>query len=284
MRVGIVRTDVGHMYLNDVENRSQRCFSSQPAGQSRYFHKPTAAELNVALATTAFVTVRAADFAAAVNTSAIPTDNKLNIRASSTAPFVQIAVTSGAAVAKATIVNDLNLQFINNSLPLHARLSGAGPNLQVTIDSTIGGPNAFIEIDAAIPAAATLQTIIGLAVPSTTAGLTGTTLVTVGPGGVYPTALTIDVSSAHLLTLSTFALMTTAQQNAVVAAIADLVAPSLIETGPVLLSFAYGNLSKMRSATFHPGGIKPGTATFIGLPAGIAAAIVAADGVTPFTL
>lgn len=284
MRVGIVRTDVGHMYLNDVENRSQRNFSSQPAGQSRYFHKPLAAEMDVALATTAFVTILSTDFAAAVNTSVLPTDNKLNIRASSTAPFVQIAVTSGAAVAKATIVNDLNLAFINNALPLHARLSGAGPNLQVTIDSTIGGSNAFIEIDAAVPAAATLQVILGFAVPGTTVGISGATLLTVGPGGVYPTALTIDVSSAHLLTLSTFALMTAAQQAAVIAAIADTVAPSLIETGPVLLSFVYGNLSKMRVATFHPGGLKPGTANFVGLPAGICAAIVANDGVTPFVV
>jgi hypothetical protein len=273
------------MYLNDVENRSQRCFSSQPAGQSRYFHKPTVAELNAVLATAAFVTVQGTDFAAAVATNGA-NGTKLNIRASAAAPFTQVTVTSNAALPKATLVADLNISFINAGLPLRARLAGVGGagNLQVTIDTTVGGPDAHIEISAGVPSAATLQTVVGLAVPGITNGITGTILTTVGVGGVYPTATTIDVSTAHLLSLSTFALMTAAQKAAVVAAIADYVAPSLVETGPALLSFVYGNLSKMRVATFHPGGLKPGTTTFVGLPAGICAAITAADGVTAFTV
>jgi hypothetical protein len=37
MRVGLIRQDIARLYLDDVENTSQRAFSSSPPGQSRYF-------------------------------------------------------------------------------------------------------------------------------------------------------------------------------------------------------------------------------------------------------
>jgi hypothetical protein len=41
MRVGLIRQDLSRIYLDDVENTSQRNFSSQPPGQSRYFEYPS---------------------------------------------------------------------------------------------------------------------------------------------------------------------------------------------------------------------------------------------------
>lgn len=162
MRVGVVRSDISKVYLADVENRSQRCFSSEPYGQSRYFHKPLNAEL--------------------------------------------IAIESKYGISQVT-------------LPV-----------------------------------ATLK------------------------AAIYPTPTTIDVSSATIQALAGIVALAAPQKAAITAEIQDLVAPKLVETGPVLLSFVYGNLSKLRSGSFQPGGSR------VGLPAGIGVAVVANDGVTPFTV
>ena len=159
MRVAIVRSDLGHLYLDDVENSSQRNFSSQPAGQSKYFHKPTDAELTALL------------------------------------------VAAGVA--------------------------------------------------------------------STNLGALKT--------AAYPTATPVDVSSATLGAVAGLTALSSGPQAARVAKLQDAMAPSLVETGAVLLAFAYGKLSKLKSAAFQPGAGRA-------VPAGIAAAIVANDGTTPFTL
>jgi hypothetical protein len=61
------------------------------------------------------------------------------------------------------------------------------------------------------------------------------------------------------------------------AAIADLVAPLLYETGHVLQSFKNGILGELVKSTFQPGG------TRAGLPAGVGAHVVENDGSTTFT-
>jgi hypothetical protein len=114
---------------------------------------------------------------------------------------------------------------------------------------------------------------LGLTDGATLTGLTVAALQV----AVYPTTTTIDVSSATITALSTFANLTTTQQADLVAAIAEVIAPYFVETGYVLLSFVSGNLSEMRDAAFQPGG------TYVGLPAGPAVAVVEDDGVTPFT-
>jgi DNA-binding phage protein len=267
--MAIVRSDIGHLYLNDVENRSQRNFSSQPPGQSRYFHKPTDAEFAALLGRVAFLTIQGSDTAATVDTT-IANGTKLNIKTSAAAPYTQVVVTSSATLAKTQIVTELNLAFLNAGLGLVARIAGTN---KITIDTTAKGTTAYVSISASSPSTAALHTVLGLAATTTT-GMSVATLKT----AAYPTAITVDVSTATLGALSTFALQTVAAKAATVAAIADFIAPSLIETGPALLSFALGNMSKLTSALFQPGGAR------IGLPIGVAAAIVANDGVTPFTL
>ena len=269
MRVALVRSDLGHLYLDDIENASQRCFSSEPVGQSRYFHKPTDAELSAVLAAKANLTVLGSDTAATVATNG-SNQTKLNIKTSASAAFTQVVVTSGATQTKASIASDLNAAFAAAGLGLVARVTAA---TKIAIDSVTGGPNAYINIDASSPSTAALQTQLGLSTGATV-GLTLAALKT----AVYPTAVTVNVAPATIEALSTFVNMTTAQKAALDAAIADLVAPSLVETGPVLLSFVYGKLSKLKSALCQPGGARAG------LPAGIAVAIVANDGSTVFSV
>lgn len=269
MRVAIVRSDISSVYLDDVENKSQRNFSSEPAGQSRYFKKPTDAQFLASLVEKAFVTIRGSDTAATVDTS-VANGTKLNIRDTSGGAYTQVTVSSSATAAKATIVSELNTAFANAGLRLTARISGTN---QVTIDSTVGGPTSHIQISAASPSTGALHTVLGLAT-TTVDGLSVAALKT----AVYPTGVTVDVSTATIAALSSFSLMTAGAQAALVTEIADLVAPKLVETGPVLLSFVYGKLSKLKAASFQPGGSRSG------LPAGIAAAIVADDGSTVYAI
>ncbi len=275
MRVGIVRLDVGHVYLHDVENSSQRNFSSEPAGQSRYFHMPTSAELLSVLNAGAVVTIRGSNTASTVDTT-VSNGTKLNIRTSTTGPYTQIVVTSSATAAKTQLVTDLNAGFATAGLGLVARISGTN---QITIDTTATGPTAHVQISASSPSTGAFHTVVGLSAASTT-GVSVATL----KSAVYPSATTIDVSGATIAAVGSWTLMASGPKAALVKAVADLVAPSLVETGPVLLSFAYGELSKLVSASFAPGASDDSLGVSRSLPAGIAAAVVADDGSTPFVL
>lgn len=271
MRAGFVnRTDLPKgLYIDDIEDSSRRNFSSQPKGQSRVLRRPVDADMNAILAATALVTVRGANVAATVDTTGANA-TKLNIKTSAAAAYTQVTVTSNAALAKTTIVAELNAGFRNAGLGLVARISGTN---QITIDTTVGGPGGYISISAASPSVGALHTTVGLTA-ATTSGLSLAALRT----AVYPTATTIDVSSATLLALSTFSLLASADQTALVEAVADLVAPAFSETSLVLLSFVNGVFGKAAAASFQPGGSR------IGLTAGPALAILADDGSTPFTV
>ncbi len=267
MRIGIVRTDIARIYLSDVENASQRDFSSQPKGQSRYFVHPTDAQLTAVLSQYALATLLG------TNTSTFNTTGsngtKLNIRVRTTDAYKQVTVRSGAAVTAAQIVSDLNLAFKNGGIQATARVSGTS----VAIDTTVGGPNVTLDLDPSSPSTATLQTVLGLST-SLVAGVTLAAL----KAAIYPTATTVNVSSATIVALASFTNLSTAGQAALVGAVQDLVAPRLVETGPVLRSLAYGILSKMASSSFRPGGVRGG------LPAGVACEVLADDGSTPYVL
>lgn len=264
MRVAIVRSDIQKIYLNDVESRVQRCFSREPPGQSRYFHKPTDAEFLAFLNAYSYVSVLGTDNLVAVDTTL--GNNVLHIRTSSAAAYTNITVTSNAALAKTQLVAELNAGFVAAGLALHASL--APTTNKVQIDSLTKGLASYIDTDGLL-----LGTIIGIGA-IVVSGLTVASL----KAAIYPTPVTVDVSSATVLGLSTFGIMSAADQTSLYDTLVELVAPRLVETGMALLSFVYGNMSKMRSATFWPGGVRSG------IPAGIAAAILEDDGVTVFTV
>ncbi len=276
MRVGFVRSDIGKIYLADVENRSQRNFSSQPAGQSRNFGKPTDAQILALLNTYAVLSAKGNNTSATSNTTG--GNNVLKIRTSTSAAFTSITVTSNASLPKAQLASELNTAFANAGLALKATVLSGGDANKVQIDTVApnAGPNAHLEIDTTSNGS-TLNAAIHSSWAVSPPNLSGASVSTV-KAAVYPTASTVDVSSGTITGLSTFASLQSAAQTALVTAVQDLVAPSLVETGPVLLSFAYGQLSKLRSSSFRPGGAR------VGLPAGVAVAIVENDGSTPFTL
>jgi len=266
MRVGAIRTDIQKVYLADIENRAQRCFSSEPPGQSRYLEKPSDDDFKSVLDTYAFLSLYGSNNAATVNTTG--GNNVFKVRVSATAAYTTINVTSNAALAKATIRNELNAGFESASLPLVARL--VGNRIIVDSNGSNSGPAAYIGVD--VGGNSTLNPIVGF-----TAGALSGLSVTALKAAVYAGG-TVDVSSATILALSTFTRLLAAAQDALVGGIADLAAPSLIETGPVLLSFVYGNLSKYNSADFQPGGDRAG------LTAGAAVVCLEDDGSTLFSV
>lgn len=272
MRAGIVRSDLGPgIYSSDVENTSQRNFSSEPPGQSRVIRRPTTNDLTTLMNIYAFVSVRGTDMAVSVNTSVNFT---LRIRSAGAAtPYQVITVTSGAVTLKTRIRDDLNIGFRNLGLSFEASIAGTN---QIQIDSKApnSGPTAFLGIDS-VANGSTLNTAVGFPVGITT--IPGLAIASL-QGAVYPTPTTINVSTANIAGLATFALLSTTKQAALVSAIAESIAPRFVETGPAMLSFAYGIFSKMNSVTFQPGG------TRVGLPAGVAAAFLEDDGVTSYSL
>lgn len=284
MRVGFVRTDLsanspnGRLYLSDVENTSQRNFSSEPKGQSRYFHKPTDAELAVPLNAWAILSIRGTDVVATVDTTV---NDTLRIRVGASDAYTVIVISHNVALAKTTIVTEINAALLAAGLSSKLVAAVRGTN-QIQINSKApanSGPSARIQIDS-VANGSTLNTAVGFAAGGTTVtGLSVAALKVV----TYPTPTTVNVSSAAISALSTFSLLNAAElalllNGTNVNGVQDVIAPRLVETGPALLSFAFGIISKLRSATFQPGGVR------IGLPAGVAAAILFDDGVSIFTL
>ncbi len=271
MRVAAVRSDISKIYLSDVESRTQRNFSSEPPGQSLYLQKPSSETLLSVLNAKAILSVIGTDTNANVNTSS---NSAFRIK-TSPGSFTVLSVTAGVSVSKETIVADLNTGFLNNGLNVVASITGTN---QIRLDTVApnSGPTAVLRIDTAANGS-TLNALIAAAWAASPPNLSGLSVSALSTA-LYPTATTVDVSDATLDALSTFTSMSTASKADFYAALRDVVAPYLVETGLVLLSFAYGSLSKMRSSSFQPGGAR------VGLPAGVGVAVVEDDGVTPFTI
>ncbi len=267
MRLATVRTDIQKIYLSDIENASQRNFSSQPKGQSRYIVRPTDAQLLAILEAGAKATLVGSNTSTFNTTGSNAT--KLNIRTIGSGAYTQVTVRSGAAVTAAQIVSDLNIAFQDAGILATARITGTS----VAIDTVAGGPAVDLDLDASSPSTAALQTVLGL---STTAvpGISVATL----KAAIYPTAVTANVASATILALGSLTNMSTADKASLVTAVQDAVAPRVVETGLVLRSYSYGVISQLRSATFRPGGAR------VGLPAGLAVYVLEDDGSTAFTI
>lgn len=267
---------MGHgLHLDDLLPRNQYPYDSQVAGQSRVVRKPSDDELAAAVAAyPAPVSLTGTDANAAVDTSV---NDTLRIRTNPDLAYTVIAVTAGAATAKTTIRDDLNTAFGTAGLGLLASVDGSN-HLVITSVSPNVGPGALIDVDS-VANGSTLNTAVGFAAGGVTvSGAATSALVSDIKTAVYPTSVTIDVSEATIVGANAdLGLLSAGDKTALATAVADLVAPQFVETGDVLLSFAAGKLSKMRVASFQPGG------TRAGLPAGIAVAAVENDGSTPFT-
>jgi hypothetical protein len=275
MRVGIVRTDLGEgVYIADLRSAVQYNPVLEPRGQSRTIRQPTNAELSAVLeAYPAPLVLLGSDTNASVDTSV---NDTLRIRVNAQSAYTVIAVTSGATTAKTDIRDDLNAAFLSNSLPFIATIEGTNQIQIATIDPNLG-PIAGLDIDL-FANGSTLNTPLGFTDGATLTGASTAADLTTLKAAVYPTSTTIDVSESTIIGgLAAGANLSAGDQADLAAAIADLVAPLLYETGHVLQSFKNGILGELVKSTFQPGG------TRAGLPAGVGAHVVENDGSTTFT-
>jgi len=276
MRVGIVRNDMGAgVYLADLSSRNQYPYASAAHGQARTLRKPVDSELlSVIKANPLPVAVTGLNTSTAVDTRLA---TGLSVRASKSAPFTTVPVSPTGALLKTDISAQLNSGFASAGLPLTA--SVVSPN-ELRIQSVAKGPGAYVEVNSQGSAgfSGSLAFVTGLvagpaAAPAASALLAAlkTAVYTGSQFNVGATAVTAAGVTVNTGANVNFGLLGSGS-SIFVEKIAELVAPKLLETGDVLLSFAKGDMADIRKTTYVLHGVT-----------GAAIYATQDDGSTPFT-
>jgi hypothetical protein len=142
MRVGLIRSDLSRIYLDDVENTSQRNFSSQPPGQSRYFEYPLNLQLTSVLNQFAFLSVLGSG--AVFPLTLTGANNTLTVKTTAAAG-VSVTVPTGAYATAAALAVAINAQLTNAGIL--AVSSSQGGQIQV---DTIAPGSPYVPSYAAV--------------------------------------------------------------------------------------------------------------------------------------
>lgn len=270
MRIGVIRSDIGKIYMADVESRSRRDFPLEPPGNTRYAHKPTDDELISIMRRRAVLTLNGADQNPTVDTSKGANVIRLSVNGGQ---WHEIAVTSDSAASKERIAGDLNAAFQSLGLDLRARVfqrTGLPVRKFLMIDTVF--PSSGLGIpELAVDQAkngSTLNPVIDIPDGTNLVALTLADL----KASLYPSPTSINVSRSNLSMLSTFGYMDPSDLDDMWNAVSDAVAPEVVSTGMALHSLASGSLARLASSSYHPRG----------LPAGAAVVVLQSDGITPF--
>ena len=148
MRVGLIRQDLSRIYLDDVENTSQRDFSSQPPGQSRYFEYPSNNQLTSVLNQYAFLSLlgSGASYPVSITTGS---NDTLFIQTSSAAAGTTSLVVPAGSYSAAAMVATLNPLFVNNGLQVVASVQGGQIQLDTIAPSNV--TPSFASVYAGVP-------------------------------------------------------------------------------------------------------------------------------------
>jgi len=276
MRIGIVRSDLGNgVNITDIDSRNQYPYASVVPGQSRTLRRPTDQEfLDLVKANPVPVAVTGLNTATGVDTRLA---TGLSIRVAAGSSYSTIPVGGTGAALKTTIAAQLNSGFASAGLPLQASVVGTN---QLRIGSTRAGEGAYFEIGSQGSAGFTgaLNYVLGIS-PRAYVGPSSKAMAAALKSAVY-TGQRFDVGSGAVSAAGVnvgtganinYGLLGTGlypfQQK-----VADLVAPKFVAGGDVLLSFAEGSMSKLRSSSYESNGVT-GAALYATLD----------DGVTPFS-
>lgn len=278
MRLGVIRGDMpGPVFLSALEPVSQYNPPTEPRGQEVYVSRPTVPEVEGVLASATLgagaiiqgtdisgtfpVTINAGNDDLKVRTAATPV-------AFTTVLIVQATYTTFAALLAAVddALRGTGIRAIQAAgTGSRIGLEGAhGVASYVETDSTAGGSVANTPLG--LPAGGSIRTM-----PSA-ADFIAATLPVGGP---------LDVSTATLngvgATTSANALSLVPTTRGTQEALADAIAPQLIETPVVIDSFLTGQISELLNANFNPD-----TRRMPAIVDGPAIVVVQDDGVTPF--
>jgi len=280
MRVGIIRGDLpGPVFLADLEPVSRYNPAIEPRGQERYVGRPTTAEIEAALsdsATGAGAVLNGSDISATFPlTITLGVDDDLLVRLSATPTAFTTATIAAAVYADlASLIVAVNAALATAGLAITCRENVAGNG--VALESDTYGVDSYIEND--LDANSTANPPLGLTSASTrdmpAAGDFITDCLPVG-GPLDVSTVTVNavgaVTNANALSLIPAA-------RGTVTAIADALAPQLIETSAAIDSFLVGNIADLLSASYNPDPRRQPA-----LVNGPAIEVVADDGSTTFT-
>jgi hypothetical protein len=251
MRIGVIRGDLpGPIFLADVETVSQYNPGLEPAGQTIYISRPTVAEVELALAN-ATSGVGAAAQGSNISgsfpiTIGAGTQTLMYKTSASAATFTTVLVPTAAYANMAALVAAVNTVLVGAT----ARAGVATGTF--AIESNTKGVDSYLSIDT-VAHGSTFNTPSGLGaggstrtVPTAAAFITACLPVT-GP---------LDVRSATMSAVgagtSSTALAFIPSTRGIVTALADAMAPRLIDTPTAIKSFQTGQISGYLSASFCP--------------------------------
>ena len=288
MRVGIIRGDLpGPVFLADLEPVSRYNPAIEPRGQERYVGRPTTTEIEVVLADPTVGAGAAingiADLAGSFPglTITLGVDDNLRIRTAPTpAPFVDVVIAAGVYGNITDFITAINTALRTAGVGVTAFLSvvPGGAEERVTLESDTKGVGSYIQTDTV----ANLSTFNAPCLlpdgdTRTMAAAADFTTDCLPVGG----ALDVSVATLNAVGVAATALLALSYipfARGTHTAVADALAPQLVETSAALDSFLVGNLADLLSASYNPDPRRQPP-----LVSGPAIEVVEDDGSTTFT-
>lgn len=275
MRIGIIRGDLpSPIRLTDLETVSQYRPTNEPRGQELYISRPTTTEIETVLAnatTGAGAVIEGSDIAGSFPITINGTNDDLKIKTSAAASFTTVLVAQAAYANITTFLAAINAALVGTGVTAR---QGTGSGQRVALESNTKGVTSYVEID----------TTGNGSVFNTPAGLTAGAR-TMPAASAFITALNPVSGSLNVSNTAINAVGATTNSNALnliptsrgtQTALADAIAPRIIETSVAIDSFLVGMISQYLSASFNPDSRR-------GLPSGAAIAVVQDDGTTAFS-
>jgi len=280
MRVGIIRGDLpGPVFLADLEPVSRYNPAIEPRGQERYIGRPTTTEVEAALsdsATGAGATLAGGDISGSFPlTITLATDDDLKLTLVAGGAFVTATIAAAVYATLTDLITAVNAALDAAGIAATARENIAGNGLSVESDAY--GVDSYIENDN-IAGGSTSNTALGLADGAVRDMPAAADFIT----DCLPVGGPLDVSAATVNAVgagtNANALLLIPAARGTVTAIADALAPQLIETSAAIDSFLVGNLADLLSASYNPDPRRQPP-----LVSGPAIEVVEDDGTTTFT-
>lgn len=276
MRLGVIRADLpGPVLLSALETVSQYNPSTEPRGQEVYISRPTVAEVEAVLAnatTGAGAVLNGGDISGSFPLVIDGTNDDLRLKTAAADAFTVVLIPQAAYADLDELIAALNT--VLPALGITARENVAGNG--VALESNTKGVSSYIQND----------TVANGSVGNTPLGLTNGSTRTMPAASAFITAALpvggpLDVSTTALnavgATTNSNALALIPSDRGVLEALADAIAPQLVETPTVIDSFLVGQIAALLSADFNPDPRRKPALTD-----GPAIEVVQDDGVTPF--
>lgn len=253
MRLGVVRGDMpGPVFLSLLEPVSQYNPSTEPRGQEVYLSRPTVAEVEGVLASAtvgAGAIIQGSDISGTFPVNITGANDDLKVRTSAAAAFTTVLIAQAAYATFAALLAAVNDALRGTGV---VAIQAAGTGQRIGLESVVRGVNGYVEIDSVangsvanaplgLGAAAVVRTM-----PSAAAFITA--LLPVG-GPLNVATATIDAVGAGT---NANALSFVPTSRGTQGALADAIAPRLIETPVAIDSFIVGQIADLLNANFNP--------------------------------